>query len=83
MISRACARCGAGSALYFHTAAELSQHLRVLGTDAALLAQAASGACARARALYSQDVMIERYLELYAALGAPVVAGRVDAGRGA
>ncbi len=63
----------AGSALYFRDAAELSQHLHQLEGDAALLAHAASGARARARALYSQDVMIERYLELYAALGAPVL----------
>jgi glycosyltransferase involved in cell wall biosynthesis len=60
------------SALYFRTAGELTQHLRLLHADPKLLARSAATACARARRLFSRESMIDEYLQLYASLGAGI-----------
>jgi glycogen(starch) synthase len=60
------------SAFYFKSVGELTQLLHTLHADPILLARAASKACARARALFSRETMVEKYLALYAQLGAPV-----------
>jgi hypothetical protein len=60
------------SALYFGSAGELTQLLHTLHADPALLSRAASEAGARARALFSRERMVEKYLALYARLGAPL-----------
>ncbi len=61
------------SAFYFQSAVDLTQLLHALHADAALLARAASKACARARALFSRDAMVASYLALYEQLGAPAL----------
>jgi glycosyltransferase involved in cell wall biosynthesis len=53
------------SALYFRNAEELSAHLQAMHADPRSLTQTARRACTRARSLYSQDTMIENYLNLY------------------
>ncbi|HEY0784337.1 MAG TPA: glycosyltransferase family 4 protein [Acidobacteriaceae bacterium] len=60
------------SALYFSHAEELSAILHALYADRVLLQRVAARVRARARSLYSQDAMVEKYLDLYASLGARV-----------
>ena len=60
------------NAFYFSSASELTELLHTLHADPALLSSAALKAGARARALFSREMMVENYLALYARLGAPV-----------
>ncbi len=58
------------SAFYFKSADELTQLLQTLHVNHSLLTRMASRARARARTLFSRETMVEKYLALYARVGA-------------